>query len=161
MSFARLVFLFSALNIPKSKTSPRYQGGGRVGREVDGVEGRNLWLFQKPKFKLLWNLSGEPMWRRVYCAGLPEYRLCFRNGWFIRCKQSMTKQRHAVFLLSHSPIPGPPLTPHPDTLTPCSICSRCTWLPLAFLAGSSRNNQVSMATWRQLKNGSEVQLPLI
>lgn len=90
-----------------------------------------------------------------------EYRWCLRNGWFIRNRPSVTNLFSAVLSLSFFFLPCPLalgagllLTPHPDTPTSCSACSPSLRPSSSLRAGSPRNNWVSMATWRQLKNGN-------
>lgn len=119
---------FSILNAEhweiQSHSFPMVGAWGWGEGEVHGLEGRNLWLFQNQNV-----LSSCRIWvamqrGRERCVGPLEYRSCFRNGRFIRCEQSVTTQLSCCSFFCHIPLalaPGPPLSPHADTLTPCSI----------------------------------------
>lgn len=92
---------------------------------------------------------------------LLKYRWCLRNGWFIRNRQSVTNLFSAVLSFSFLFLPCPLalgagllLTPHPDTPTSRSACSPSLRPSSSSPAGSPTNNWVSMATWKQLKNGN-------
>lgn len=151
---------FSVLNAEHSDSEPFPKVGTWVrwcrGGEVGGKSGRRyLWLFQNPKLPRSYRIwvgryhgGASAAWGHWNIDGV--FEMADLSG----VSRAWLNSSVLFFLLSHSPGPGPglPFTRHPDT--PCSICSPSTWVPLAFLAGLPRNNRVSMATWRQLKNGS-------
>lgn len=150
---------------PKPAPWGWHRGGGEAISSEHGGEGEGVGS---------WNLKiSEPQATAPVecglrgCVGedLPcrplEYRLCFQNGWFIKCKLSVTKEPCTVLPSVSVPRPGPwpflslslwhsPLPPP----RPLAACAPLHLAPLCFPGRFTRKQPVSMATWRQLKNGS-------